>query len=239
MITISVAGLPIGLDNRFPYLAEHCRDYLTDRPAEFTVSVTDDEIRQERAASAETGLTFSDGYLESIVSYRKIAERLPAYRACVFHGAVLELDGNAYAFAAKSGTGKTTHIRLWQQVFGDRVRILNGDKPILRLTDGRIYVCGTPWRGKECYGENRMTPLRAIAFLERADTDRAEPLSPALAVAPLLSQCYMPHTPQAVAKTLELADTVLRSVHPFRLFCTMDENAARVAARAMCAPEAD
>ena len=47
------------------------------------------------------------------------------------HGAVIEYEGNGYMFSADSGTGKTTHILLWRKFLGDKVKIVNGDKPFL------------------------------------------------------------------------------------------------------------
>ena len=76
MIKIKVAGLTVGLDNRYSYVERLAADYTVDDDAEvdFTVSATDEEIAAEREAG-EAG--FTDGYLESIVLYRNIAERLP------------------------------------------------------------------------------------------------------------------------------------------------------------------
>ncbi|MBR5449286.1 MAG: hypothetical protein IKV43_04775, partial [Clostridia bacterium] len=118
MITIKVAGLAIGIDNRFEYITRLAADYLTDEPPLFTVRATDDDIAEE---AKMTDVKFPDGYLESIVAYRKIAEILPSYDAFVFHGAVLNYDGRAVAFTAKSGVGKTTHTRLWLSEFGEKV----------------------------------------------------------------------------------------------------------------------
>ena len=137
MITIKVAGLAIGIDNRFEYITRLAADYLTDEPPLFTVRATEEDIAEE---ARMTDVRFPDGYLESIVSYRKIAEILPTYDAFVFHGAVLNYGGHALAFTAKSGTGKTTHTRLWLSEFGDKVHYLNGDKPIIRFIDGVPYA---------------------------------------------------------------------------------------------------
>lgn len=225
MITIKIADLSIGIDNRYQGIARLAEEYLTDEAPLFTVSASEDEIEKERAASDEP---FSDSYLESVVVYRNIAERLPEYDAMVFHGAVMNLDGVAYAFTARSGVGKTTHTRLWCRRFGERVHYLNGDKPILRFIDGVAYACGTPWRGKERYGANEIAPLGGIAFLSRSEVNEAHEIAPGEVVTRLVTQIYLPKNPSALLKTMRLADRLVRSVRLVELGCNMDISAADV-----------
>ena len=70
--------------------------------------------------------------------FRALAEQLPAFDAFVLHSACFDVDGVGVAFAAHSGTGKTTHMMLWQQLLGDRMTIVNGDKPIVRFFDDPV-----------------------------------------------------------------------------------------------------
>lgn len=229
MMTIGIAGLPIGIDNRYPYLTNLCADYLTDEPPLFTVRADDDEIREESRVS---GIR-DPGCLESTVVYRAIARKLPYYDALVFHGAVLAAEGGAYAFTAKSGTGKTTHLRLWLSEFGDKVHILNGDKPILRFIDGTLYAAGTPWRGKENYGRREMLPLRAITFLSRGEENRMTAATPSDMLFSFFGQIFLPEEQEATERTLALSERILTETKLFRLFCNMDPEAAHVARRAL------
>ena len=80
MIVISIADIPIGIENRHKFIVALSKDYLTDSEPVFTVSASDEEIAREREMSDDE---FSDGYLESIVVFRKIAERLPEFDAVV------------------------------------------------------------------------------------------------------------------------------------------------------------
>lgn len=231
MIIIKIAGLSIGIDNRYPYIEALAGDYLTDEPPAFTVSATDEEIAEEARISE---IEFHPGYFESIVVYRNIAEILPTYDAFVFHGAVLNCDGRAVAFTAKSGVGKTTHTRLWLSEFGEDVHYLNGDKPVIRFIDGVPYACGTPWKGKEGYGINEMAPLYALTFLERGEENSAAPIPASEVVTRLLTQMYMPRSSRSAAiLTMRLADRITRSVRLFRLKCNMDPAAAHVARSAI------
>ncbi|MBQ8720312.1 MAG: hypothetical protein IJY65_04705 [Clostridia bacterium] len=224
MIKIGVAGLVIGIENRYEHIERLTRGYTVDGAVDFSVSASDAEIEEEMTSS---NLGNPISYYESIVVYRKIAERLPEYDAFVFHGAVLSDGNGAYAFTARSGVGKTTHIRLWLSEFDD-VRILNGDKPIVRIMNGTVYACGTPWRGKENYGECEIAPLRAITFLERGSENATAELSEKDATLRFLSQIYMPKSPVSVSKTLALAGRVLSTVGRVRLWCNMEPEAAHV-----------
>ena len=229
MFTISIAGLAIGIDNRYPYLESFCKDYRTDAPPLFTVFATDEALDEEaRVSEAE----YPRGYLESIVVYREIAKRLSAYDGFVFHGVALAVGDRAYLFTARSGVGKTTHTGLWLSAFGD-CHVLNGDKPILRFIDGVCYAAGTPWQGKERLGRNEMMPVGGIAFVHRSRENRACSVDPALAVLPLLSQIYLPEDEESIGVIAALADRILSSVRLANLYVNMDAEAALVARRVL------
>ncbi len=86
---------------------------------------------------------------------------MPSYDTVLFHGSALAIDGDGYLFTAKSGTGKSTHTRLWRERFGDRVVMINDDKPLLHIDAGSVIAYGTPWNGKHRLGTNASVPLRA------------------------------------------------------------------------------
>ena len=231
MITIKIAEIAIGIDNRYENIAYFAKDYLTEEKPEFTVSVTDEEIEEERVFS-ETNYT--KGYYESIISYRKIAEKLPDYDAFLFHGSVIEYKEKAYIITAHSGVGKTTHTRLWMSEFGHEVKILNGDKPTLRIINGEAYACGTPWQGKENYGRNVIRKIAGFAFLTRGESNKAYEISPSDAVMRFMSQIYLPKKSKAaLLKTMNLADRVLRDVKLVHLECNMNPEAAHVCRNAL------
>ena len=230
MLVIKIADIAIGLDNRFEFIERFVKDYLTTEEPQFTVSATDSDLEQERQIAEAN---YPDDYLESIVMYRKIAEKISEYDALVFHGAVLELDGRAYAITAHSGVGKTTHVRIWLSEFGDRVRILNGDKPILRVIDGKIYACGTPWRGKENYGVNAMRELAGIAFLKRGEVNLSHKLNPRDVTLRFMNQIYLgKKNATMISRTMRLADLILKNVPLYELECNMNPDAAHVAYKA-------
>lgn len=234
MLTIGIAGLSVAIDHRYPYLDRLCAGYETSAAPDFTVTVTEGMIAAERAGSEKTSPDCTPGYLEGLAAARAIARRLPAYDALLFHAAVIELDGEAIAFTAPSGTGKSTHIRNWRRAYGESVGIVNGDKPILRFSpDGKLWAYGTPWSGKEGWNRNLGFPLKAVVFLARGKTDRAYPIPREDAVLPLLHQILLDEDPATVATTLELADRMLASVGLYRLECTPDVASAYAAKEAI------
>lgn len=231
MIKICIAGLPIGIDNRFSHIKYQAREYLTEKEPLFTVSVSDEEIEAERKFS---NTNYENGYYESIISYRKIAEILPEYDAFLFHGCVIEVDGIAYIITASSGVGKTTHTKLWLSEFGDGVSIINGDKPTIRIIDGIPYAYGTPWQGKEGYGKNTSARVGGIVFLSRGEENRAGQIEASEASTRFISQIYLPKsTRSALVKTMQLANKMIGSVKLVGLECNMSPEAAHVCRRAL------
>jgi hypothetical protein len=231
MIVLKIAELPIGIDNKYPRIANMAKDYLTNEEPLFVVSVTEEEIDGERIAS---NTDYPRSYYESIIAYRKIAEKLPEYDAFLFHGSVIEVDNKAYVITANSGVGKTTHTRLWMGEFPGKVSILNGDKPILRIINGKPYACGTPWQGKENYGKNAVRELCGFAFLTRAAENKAYKISEGDAVMRFMTQIYLPKSEKsALLKTMQLANRVIGSVKLVMLECNMNPEAAHVCRRAL------
>ena len=133
----------------------YCKDYESGEAADFSVSTTqadiDFETQRELKCAEHDGrppLNSPDDYREELAVYRKIAEKMPEYDTFLFHGSCVAVDGAAYCFTAKSGTGKSTHTRLWREMPGERAVMINDDKPLIRIRDGQATVFGTPWDGK-------------------------------------------------------------------------------------------
>ena len=235
-----IAGRVIAVQSIYENVHELCRAYRAEGEPDFTVAVTPEDVAFERKKSARedelAGLPerpFSDGYLETLAVYRKIAEKMPDYDTVLLHGSCVAVDGEAFLFTAKSGTGKSTHARLWRELFGERAVMVNDDKPLLRMTDGGVLVCGTPWDGKHRLSSNIAVPLKGLCILERAAQNRIVPVTAPEAYPVLLQQTYRPADAAAMRKTLALLDRLSASVAFWRLGCNMDIEAARVAYDAM------
>ncbi len=148
----------------------------------------------------------------------------------LIHASTVVHDGQAVMFLAESGTGKSTHARLWLENIA-RTSLLNDDAPALRLTDGKATAFGTPWSGKTpCY-KNEEYPLAAVR-IRRAPFNRMEKLGGIPAFGALLPSC-LPTLQQrddmldGVCATLS---GLLASVPVFRLDCLPDPAAAILSA---------
>ena len=223
--TYRIAEKTIAIESLHEEVHELCKDYVAEGEPDFSVSVEQSDIERERAvADAE----YSDAYLETLAVYRKISEAMPAYDTFLFHGSAIEADGRGYLFAAPSGTGKSTHARLWRQLLGDRARMINDDKPLIRVGKDGVVVYGTPWNGKHRLGGNFSSPLRAICFLERGEENSILVLRPEQAFPLMMGQVYRPRDGEAMRRTLQLLDSLCRSVGFYRLRCNLDPAAARL-----------
>ena len=151
----------------------------------------------------------------------------------MFHGSVVAVDGQGYLFTAKSGTGKSTHTRFWRQVFGDRAVMVNDDKPFLRFTDHGVLVCGAPWSGKHGLDTNITVPLKAVCILERGPENHIQSIEAKDALSMLMHQSSRPLDGELMPKYLELVDRLAAGTRFWRMACSLDPDAARVAHEAM------
>ncbi len=238
--TISLAGFCVEINSIFETTRTFCRDYLCEGTPEISVTVSSEDITFEREKSAKEDLLegipirqFSDKYLETLAVYRKICTYLLEREVLLFHGSAIAVDGVAYLFTAKSGTGKSTHTALWRQVFGERAVMINDDKPLLKLTPEGVLVCGTPWNGKHGLGCNKMVPLKAICILERAEQNAITPMDAAEALPMLMQQSFRTGTPGGTVLLFDILDKLTKRVQLYRLGCNMDPQAAVVAYEGM------
>lgn len=238
--TIRLVSHVIEADTLFLSTRDYCQAYLTDETPDFSVAVTPSDIDFEREKAAREdaleGLpvrNLPDALLEITALQRKIAEELFSRNVLLFHGSVVAVDGAAYLFTAKSGTGKSTHTRLWRQVFGDRAVMVNDDKPFLEITGDGVTVHGSPWNGKHRLGENISVPLRAVCILERGEENRINAIGAREALPMLLQQSQRPRDSRKLPLYLDLIDRLSSRVSFYRMQCNMDPQAAEVAFDAM------
>ena len=220
-----IAGLRIKIENRCSYTENFCKAYLSKdqtSPTDLSVKVTVDEFRAEKEISGN----FSDGYVENICLYRNICKQIPLLNRILLHAAVLEYDGNGYAFLGRSGTGKSKHTGLWLKHIPN-VRIINGDKPILQATENGFLAYGTPWMGKEGLGCNASTPLKGLCFLEQAPENSIRRLIPSEVSARLFTQILLPQDEENVVATLELVDRLIMNTPAYLLRCNISEEAVQ------------
>ncbi len=218
------------LKNKYAYTARLCADYeIEAEKADYVVEVNDEEIMAE---SKDNSADFPPAYLESLAIYRKICAFLAEDNCFLFHAAVIEYEGKAYAFTAKSGTGKTTHISLWEKAFGDKVRIINGDKPLVRRTmaEGKVefIIYGTPWSGKEHKNINTSAKLGGICLLERSESNFIEKAG-CEALPFLMGQVLVKKDSDYLMGLMNFIGDLVTYVPIYRLGVNTDISAAQVA----------
>ena len=224
MFIIEIAKIKIQILNKYKYLEKLCNDYIIDGSSfDFSISVSDSEIEEEKK---KDDLNHTLGYLESICCYRKICLELVNFDAFLIHACTVKIDNYAYLFSAKSGTGKTTHCKLLKDYLGDRLSFINGDKPVIRIIDGVPIAFGTPWNGKERYGENTNAHVKAIIFVERSKDNSIELIKKESLLSKILNQILIPNNEDGVTKTFILVDTLLNNTKQYILKCNMDISAA-------------
>ena len=235
-----IADKVVAICSLYEDVHDYCADYQTDEFPDYTVTTTQADIDFEREKSAREDATlgiplrqFHDGYLEELAVYRKIAEQMTEYDTILFHGSVIAVDGEGYLFTAKSGTGKSTHTRLWREYLGNRAVMVNDDKPLIHIVPNRITVYGTPYNGKHRLGANISVSLKAICILTRDDHNHIEPITKELAYTTLLQQVYRPADKTKMLKTLRLINSLADQVKLYLLGCNMDPEAAKVAFEGM------
>jgi hypothetical protein len=239
--TYLIAGKRIAVQSVYPDVHSYCADYRTaDGMPDFSVAVTEQHIAFEREKSAREReaeglppLEFPAPYLEELAVYRQIAEKMPDYDTLLMHGSLIAADGQGFLFTAKSGTGKSTHTRLWRELLGEKAVTVNDDKPLLHIGAEGVTGYGTPYNGKHRLGCNMSVPLKAICILTRAAENRIVRITKADAYAMLIQQVYRPRDPVQMKKTLALIDRLAEQTALYRLGCNMDIEAAEVAYNGM------
>ena len=225
-----IAGLTVEMDS-FGRTEDFARPYIVDY-----AGTPDIKIESDWAPWKEKNL--SDNTCEYLASGRSFYSQLLQFDGILIHSSAIVKDGRAYLFSAPCGTGKSNHVSLWRRVFGDdQVRVLNDDKPALRLEDGVWYAYGTPWSGKTGQNLNLRVPLAGIALIERSEKNTIEAFNGVLAVYQLLGQTIRPADAAARIQILERLDQLLSRVPVWKLRCNMDPEAAIVAHKAMSGKE--
>ena len=148
------------------------------------------------------------------------------------HTSTIQYRGKAVFFLGESGTGKSTHTRLWRENIEGAV-LLNDDSPILRIVDGKPWVYGSPWSGKTpCY-KKESYPLAACVRLSQAPYNEIKKLNVVQGYSSLHPSC-----PPCFAYDDGLYDHIssvlgclLSNVPVYHLDCLPDADAARLSCK--------
>lgn len=210
-------------------MTSRCQDYLYCGN-----DGADIVIRTELYNPGKYPENISQESLAYMESCRQFCAHLLKFNGLYLHASAVELEGKAYLFSANSGTGKSTHARLWQQCFGAAAQVFNDDKPALRCLDGIWYAYGTPWCGKDGININKKVPLAGICFLKQAPENKIQELSKAEVLQWLLPQTmYRNKTARQMDLLLASLEDLLGKIPVFQLSCTPDLEAAQLSSATM------
>ena len=151
------------------------------------------------------------------------------YDTALFHAAVVSHNEKAYMFLGKSGTGKSTHARLWLKHING-TDLVNDDNPVVRMTgEGSFTIYGSPWSGKTpCY-RNVSYPLGGIVLLSQAPHNKIRRLKGIEAYAALVPSISGKRWDRKIADGLHQTENALTQfVNVWHLECLPDEEAAKV-----------
>lgn len=153
-------------------------------------------------------------------------DRLTVLGDGIMHASSLAWRNNGIAFSANSGTGKSTHVGLWCEKFGDEVEVINDDKPAIVFEGDQPMLCGTPWSGKTELNVNRRVPLKAIVFIERGTENRIRRLDTLDSYFNLSAQIARPYYDARVGeKMIEFTERLLATVPIYCLTCNISTEA--------------
>jgi len=140
-------------------------------------------------------------------------------------------SGRGHLFLGHSGAGKSTTARLWLNRPG--VKILSDDRIILRASEGRIFMYGTPWHGDAGIASPGFAPLSTVYLLDHGKSNERVPLSPASAAAELFARTFVTHhSEEGIRFTLDFLDRVTREIPCYLFRFVPDESAVEAICRA-------
>ena len=150
------------------------------------------------------------------------------YDTLLIHASVVRHNGKAYAFTAKSGTGKSTHVANWMRYI-EGCDIMNDDNPIIRLIDDKPVLFGSPWSGKTpCY-RNIQAPLGGIMLIERDQKNYVQTLQPIIAFSTVLTACSaMKWDEQLYQMVCQTSSRFVETTKVASIHCLPDREAVEV-----------
>ena len=233
MAIYDIAGLKVDLKNTSGRTGKQALPYLADNQdeteADITIDVTPKRIENAMAEHPE----LNQGDWEYMLTGSDFYTQLIKYKGILLHSSCIVVDGWAYAFSADSGVGKSTHTQLWLKHFSDRAHMLNDDKPAIRIIDGRVYACGTPWSGKYDYSTPEIVPLAGICFISRGEENRIKKADTSKAIYNIFAQTVRKLGADAMENLFDVLDEIFKKVPIWDLECNISDEAVLTSYNAM------
>ena len=226
---LKITDLVVEIDIKGKLLADRIGAYIYEGDKEPDIVFTVSEQFYKDRHQENKHLSFDE--CEYLYSGTFFYEQLSLFNGLMLHSSCVEYKGKAYLFSAPSGTGKSTHTHLWLKYLPD-CRIINDDKPAIRVIDGVPQAFGTPWSGKTDENINEGVPIGGICFLGRGENEIKQ--IPGIAALKLfMDQTVRPRDKNLMNKMLETLNIILTNVPIYQMTCDMSEDAVRTAVDGM------
>lgn len=137
------------------------------------------------------------------------------------HCSAIKYKNNAYLFLAPSGTGKSTHSRLW--VKNANASYINDDQPFINMDT--LIVYGSPWAGKHKFYSNDCAKLNACVFLKQSQNNELVNLLPKQSISLLYKQITQYDSVEEREKMLVCMEKLIKEIPFYLLCCDKSKNA--------------
>ncbi len=201
-------------------------EYKSECPAQIYLSPTKryfDSIC--RKMSDEIGIGRCECFAYSCLFSKEII----SYNAMLIHSSAIKYNGKAYLFSAQSGVGKSTHTALWKKAFGSMVEMINDDKPVVRVKNGRAVAFGTPFDGGSGIANNISAPVGAVVFVKRGEKNSVRKAENSEIISNLYHSTSRYLTADVADKLLNNIEELISCCDFYILTCNTDISAAYTA----------
>ena len=204
----------------------YCEDFLSNEDSKHVITTTEEDLLNEKRVN-EDGKVYASEEISAL--YRKIADLFIEQGVIVFHGSSFKVNDYGFIVTARSGVGKSTHVKLLKEYLGNEFEYINDDKPLLEVKDNEITLYSSPWNGKERRGNNIHAPLKSVIFLNRGITNTYRKLDNKEEIYfKLLSQVYLPKEKSKREKALKIIDILLKRINFYEINVNTDISSAQM-----------
>lgn len=154
------------------------------------------------------------------------------------HSSCIVYRNKAVLFLGESGTGKSTHTRLWREYIEGAI-LLNDDSPMIRVEDGKVWAYGSAWSGKTpCY-KNERYELQGCVRLSQAPYNQIRKLPVLHAYGALHPSCApeFAYDEGLYDEVSRIIGMILSAVPFYHLACLPDREAAFLSCRTLFGEE--
>ena len=204
------------------YFSLFAKEYITDGDYQYEIVDTESVLDE-----------FSKDYpgedpknIETLLVQKKVVDILLKNNVVNFHGSSLYLDNkdNGYIFTAPSGTGKSTHVSRLKKHYGDRLTIINDDKPFISKEDDSYYIYGSPWSGKSHISSNTKARLRTIFVIYQSKSNKIEKLASKEAIKHLIRQIHIPKGIESTNLGLDFLINMIKDIDIYYMGLNLEDD---------------